>query len=647
MKILNQTNQSDCGGNERKGNRMRHLLGKTLGNYQLTRILGQGRMGIVYLANDKALLRPTALKLMAWSMENESEQDPVKWFLSEARSVARISHPNVIQIYNIARHDKYRYIAMEYIDGESAERTLERDGRFTVSRATDILIQTCDALDAAHQAGVIHRDIKPANLLLRKDGVAKLSDFGMAMSSYTNTGFSATSRVGTPFFNAPETWAGRPASPASDIYALGVTYFLLLTGKLPFSAKNMDELRQAHLSQPALDPRVHVPDLPALCNAITSKCLSKNEYQRVASARELGNIARELYEQLSGTRGKSTVSTMPMLGTSGRIPRSEYKVATGHWLEHLHFSIEPFGPVNPLSCPFVDRPFSQTMEFLSSYISSREKIIVLHGEAGSGKSTLLQRYALQAAEEFSVIYLHRNHSNPFFSIVEELCKVFAIHPSKDTVLDELEKWLNEDTSEKNRHMLLFLDDIVDSGRDIEELSLLFQLVQRIEHCSLVVSTETPKLNAIQQIKVLEEHKEIELPSLSNKAVIEYIQRWMQIARAPGAPLLLVSTDAALWIAHKSQGNPARINRHIRRVLRQTDLNGRSVISTWEAWYCGQQLERGNPLPDAVPECIANWPTPEILDVLNEYRQSVGIGLLMTAVRNSTGDGPMKQEGESK
>jgi serine/threonine protein kinase len=603
---------------------MRHLLGKTLGNYHLKRILGQGRMGIVFLAIDKALLRPTALKIMAWSMENESTEDPIRWFLSEARSVARISHPNVIQIYNIARHDEYRYIAMEYIDGESAERTLERKGRFSTRHATEILVQTCDALDAAHQVGVIHRDIKPANLLLRKDGIVKLSDFGMAMSSYTHTVFTANMRVGTPFFNAPETWTGRPASPASDIYALGVTYYMLLTGKLPFQAKTMEELRQAHLSRTPIDPRNFIPDLPAQCAELTLKCLSKKDFQRYVSATDLRNAAQELLEQISDGRRLSRVSQISFAPALGDTPQSEYATASETWMQLLNFHLEPFAAVNPLDCPYKGEPLNLSYEHLKNTTSNGGKIVFFHGEEGSGRTTLLQQHALQTGTECAVIFLRSEKENSSRSLIESLCKLSGIHPSKDTVLHELEHWLARDADGMARHTLIYADDIIDSEIDVEELQLLIQIVQRIEQCTLIVCTRTSNLDLIRSRIPIENFELIDVPALSPNGVQLYIREWIEKTRTFNSPLLIFSTDAVLWIAHKCQGNLSKINSYVRGILRIAGSSTCNVISSWEAWYCGQQLERGNRLPHEFPKCAADWPTPEVLQVLNSYRQTIGI-----------------------
>src|SRR4051812_2070077 len=198
-------------------------------------------MGVVYLARDEALLRPTAVKILSWAAADLQGHDPEAWFLSEARHVARINHANVVHIYAVAKHGPYCYIAMEYVDGASADTRIAEMGPFPADRATEILVQAASALQAAHDAGVVHRDVKPGNLLIGLDGSVKLSDFGMALDM-AGARASVQVRAGTPFYTAPEIWRGEPASPATDIYALGATYFYLLTGSPPFTASDLPSL---------------------------------------------------------------------------------------------------------------------------------------------------------------------------------------------------------------------------------------------------------------------------------------------------------------------------------------------------------------------------------------------------------------------
>src|SRR5512142_143951 len=136
------------------GKDLTRLAGLKLGNYRLERVLGRGRMGVVYLAKDEALLRPTAIKILSWKEAEAQGHDPVKWFLAEARLVARVNHPRVVQIYGAARQGDHCYIAMEYVAGRSAAAAVAQDGPMTAEAATDVLVQAASALSAAHRSGV-------------------------------------------------------------------------------------------------------------------------------------------------------------------------------------------------------------------------------------------------------------------------------------------------------------------------------------------------------------------------------------------------------------------------------------------------------------------------------------------------------------
>lgn len=257
-----------------------------LGKYQLMDRLGQGGNGVVYRALDTSLQRTVAVKLLPRHLYGLP--GVVERFQREAQAAARIHHPHVIAIFEIACDADNLFLVLEYAAGGSVEEQLIRKGRLAWPEATRILRDACRGLAAAHTAGLIHRDIKPGNILLAADGLAKLADFGLARDP-TDTRPALTEPgclVGTPLFMSPEQCRNDPLDERTDLYSLGATYYNLLTGVPPFHAQGA-AVRLAHLINPIPDPRSVVPDLPEPCAAIVRSTLAKEPGQRPGSAREL------------------------------------------------------------------------------------------------------------------------------------------------------------------------------------------------------------------------------------------------------------------------------------------------------------------------------------------------------------------------
>lgn len=244
--------------------------------------LGQGGQGVVFRAVDRHLDRVVVLKFMgATTMSSDVAR---KYFLREVKLAASLNHPNIAHIYDIGKADDVPYYAMEYVDGVPLSaylppRTPIRDLAFLFS----VLTQLCDALDHAHGLGVLHRDVKPDNVLVAADGTVKLFDFGLVR--VTNEGLGEQSvLIGTPHYMAPEQRIGGRVDHRTDIYALGVTTFRMLTGHLPFTEGN---IFVAHATSPVPDPRSLQPELPPTVNAVTQQMLAKKPSDRFDSCREI------------------------------------------------------------------------------------------------------------------------------------------------------------------------------------------------------------------------------------------------------------------------------------------------------------------------------------------------------------------------
>jgi serine/threonine-protein kinase len=275
------------------------LIGKELANYAIESFLGKGGMAWVFRATHSTLLRPCAIKVLCPELRQKG-RDLLEMFLSEARAAASLVHPNVVTVHNIGEADKKHFIELEYVPGRSLQQVVVTEKQLALVRATDLLLQVTSALAEAHRCGLIHRDLKPANILVRPDGVAKLADFGLAKRVVS--GPAAAKRVkrlaGTPYFMAPELFRGASASKQSDVYAMGVSFFYLLTGRFPFVDRDVVRLANLHAEKPIPDPRERCPHLPAEICDFLHRLMAKDPFRRPHDAGAIYAELRELFGRM-------------------------------------------------------------------------------------------------------------------------------------------------------------------------------------------------------------------------------------------------------------------------------------------------------------------------------------------------------------
>jgi predicted ATPase/predicted Ser/Thr protein kinase len=262
------------------------LIGEIInGRYRLDRELGQGGMGTVYLAHDAVLDRHVALKLMSKPRLGTEGRSRL---LVEARTVARMKHPNIVTVYDAGEVELQPYVVMEYIQGKTLNE-YELDGFKGVVQAST---QICAALQYAHEQDIIHRDLKPENIIIQPDGSLQLMDFGLAVSTsarMTEKGLI----MGTVAYMSPEQAFGYEVSPASDLYSLGVILYELTTGSLPFEAENALGVITQHIHAPVVPPRAKNEQIPIQLNDLILSLLSKNPGDRPGSAAEVANILKD------------------------------------------------------------------------------------------------------------------------------------------------------------------------------------------------------------------------------------------------------------------------------------------------------------------------------------------------------------------
>jgi serine/threonine-protein kinase len=266
-----------------------------LGRYQVEKELGKGAMGAVYLGKDPKISRVVAIKTMALSQEFEDDelQDVKNRFFREAETAGRLSHPNIVTIYDAGEEHDLAYIAMEFLKGKDLAGYTKPDTLLPFLKVISIIARAADALDYAHQQNVVHRDIKPANIMYEPDSDAlKITDFGIARitdSSKTKTGMV----LGTPSYMSPEQLAGKKVDGRSDLFSLGVMLFQLSTGELPFQGDSMATLMYKIANEPHPDPTTIRKGLPRCISIIINRALSKNIEKRYQRASQMAADLRK------------------------------------------------------------------------------------------------------------------------------------------------------------------------------------------------------------------------------------------------------------------------------------------------------------------------------------------------------------------
>ena len=284
------------------------LVGQTLGPYKLERLVGQGGFAWVFVGREDGGT-PVALKVLKPRYAGDTQFE--SRFRNESETAARLDHPQVIRIRSIGKTGSHVYFAMDLCADSLAER-LAREGPLPEGDVLRIARDVCRGLAYAHAQGVIHRDLTPDNILLRSDGAAVISDFGIAraVSGYVaSTGADIT--VGTPHYISPEQAQGRPVDPRADFYSLGVTLYKAMTGEVPFSHTDWFELARMHVEDAPPSPRKKRPDLSKRLERVIYKCLAKHPDDRYQNAAEL---LADLDEVEARRRATIDVGVTPMDG---------------------------------------------------------------------------------------------------------------------------------------------------------------------------------------------------------------------------------------------------------------------------------------------------------------------------------------------
>ena len=264
--------------------------------YEIIRLIGEGGMANVYLAYDTILERNVAVKVLRGDLADDEKF--VRRFQREALSASSLSHPNIVEMYDVGEDNGNFYIVMEYIEGKTLKQLIKKRGHLTNTEAIDIMCQLTDGLTCAHDSYIIHRDIKPQNIMILEDGLVKITDFGVAVALNASDLTQTNSVMGSVHYLPPEQASGKGSTIKSDIYSLGIVLYEMLVGTMPFRGETAVEIALKHIKNPMPSIRKVNPKVPQSLENIVLKCTAKNPKNRY-------NSARELYDDLKTCLDKS------------------------------------------------------------------------------------------------------------------------------------------------------------------------------------------------------------------------------------------------------------------------------------------------------------------------------------------------------
>ncbi len=313
------------------------------GRYEIDGRLGSGGMSTVHRATDRILERTVAVKILAEHLSDDERF--VARFRREALAVAKLIHPNIVQVYDTGIDQGRHYIVMEYVEGRSGAQILQRQGPLEPRFAAEIGIQACSGLDYAHRRGIIHRDVKPGNLMIvggplgGEDLTVKLTDFGIARAIEQTRITQVGSVVGTAAYLSPEQVRGEEATPATDVYALGVVLYQFLTGRLPYEGSTLAELAVRQQNERPLPPSTYNDEVPEPLGGAVLRALEGDTNRRYASADEFAGGLR------LGLEGEDV--TLPLEEGTSATRVLEDEAATRRLEETGRTEFRPFPPPRP------------------------------------------------------------------------------------------------------------------------------------------------------------------------------------------------------------------------------------------------------------------------------------------------------------
>ncbi len=282
-----------------------------LGRYQIISELGQGAMGVVYKAKDPLIDRDVAIKTINLSLAQEEREEYEARFYQEAKAAGRLSHPNIVTIYDVGRTEDIAYIAMEYLHGRELRDILNDNKILPIGQVIDIISQVALGLSYAHEHEIVHRDIKPSNVMVIRDGHVKITDFGIARMASAAVRTQTGMVLGSPKYMSPEQVMGKLTDQRSDIFSLGVMLYEMLTGQAPFMGENVNAIMYQTLNATPATPSTVNVDVPEMLNFIVAKALAKDLDSRYQNARDMASDLRDCRDALPRSASATTIDSTP------------------------------------------------------------------------------------------------------------------------------------------------------------------------------------------------------------------------------------------------------------------------------------------------------------------------------------------------
>ena len=526
---------------------MRSVIGRIFGTYEVIELIGRGGMAEVYKAYDPALKRHVAIKVLSEQLARDPRA--ADRFVVEAQNMARLDHPNILPIYAYGEQEDFSYFVMKLIEGGTLKDLIRAPLAF--DQAVLLAAQIAGALGYAHQQGIVHRDVKPANVLMFRPDWALLSDLGIARVLDQASQYSSTKMVGTPHYMAPEQALGKPVSPKTDQYALGIVLYEMLTGEPPYRADTPMALAAQHIHSSLPPPRERNPDIPESVEQVAVRALEKDPSDRFS---DMTAFALALHAAVG--QEASTSAAAPSTVTGAQRIAIVSPDATAR-LDRAGREKKPSSPyvrkVQLGATPFIGRE-SEAAEVGSLLQQRGIHLVTLTGPGGIGKTRLALHVAAALERDFSdgVVFVPLDSITDPSLVASTIAGALGVRETgEDPLLDTLTEYLRE------KQLLLMLDNFEQVVEAAPVLADLLASCRRLK--ILVTSRAVLRLSTEYEFSV----SPLSIPGpgdaqdpellMHYDSVVLFVQRAQAVK--PGFALTVVNASAVIEICRRLDGLP--------------------------------------------------------------------------------------------